>query len=329
MPQSGPSETVRFWWISTSRRHWLLCVLATAWLAGLGTQWFRIARDLAGAHRVLGRSAETAYVPPVAALRVASLGHQSFLADLLFLRAAHYFIDHLITDSQLPWLDLYLTAIWGLDAHNASTYRWGSQVIKFGQRIDDEVSHRANRYARMGLATFPDDPWLAHEVAFNLRYGLSTRSPEEKQQRRALALRYLDLAYASSNFNFDPNYLANQYLRAGRAEDSVQAALATYSAGTAGERRNLRKLLIDRDKQTYAQELAWMEVMRARDWKYLDDTMAWFVGPKRIPAPPLNAADLDAWAREAETPAAVTEGLGVTRWRAPGGLGLPSDPTPQ
>jgi hypothetical protein len=303
--------------LPTARRTWLLTLLGIAWLCLFTAQWLRIDKEVAGARRWVHRGAETAYVAPVPVLRMASLGHQSFLADLLFVRAAHYFVDHLVTDSRLPWLDLYLHAIWGLDAHNRTSYRWGSQVIKFGQRIDEEVSLRASRYARMGLEIFPDDPWLYHEIAYNLRYGVEPKDAADKARLRALALRYLDIAYSFPAFTYDPNYLATQYLRAGQEGDSVRAALSTYAAATEDQRADLRRLLEERNEQGYAAELAWFEVVRARDWPWLPPSLVWQVGPRRKPVPPLQAWDVDAWGQERAADPALLKRLGVKDMRAP------------
>lgn len=143
---------------------------------------------MANARRLLGNTAETVFVPPAPVLRMASLGHQSFWADLLYLRAAHYFVRHLITDSQLPWLNLYLDGIWALDARNHSTYRWAPQVVKFGQHIDQGVAERANRFARLGLEYFPDDAWLYHEIAYNVRYSYKPKDADDNRRIRSLAL---------------------------------------------------------------------------------------------------------------------------------------------
>ena len=235
----GLAEFAEFWLYEPSRRITLLAWLCTVWLCFFGAQWFRVEKEVTGGRRALGITAETTYLPPGPVLRIASLGHQSFLADLVYVQAAHYFVRHLITDSQLPWLDLYLGAIWSLDANSKSSYRWGSQVVKFGQRIDREVSQRANHFARLGLEAQPDDAWLYHEIAFNLRYAMEPRSPEEAQELKALALKYLEIAYTFPNFVYDPNYLASQYARAGQVDESIKSALANYGGASEEERREL------------------------------------------------------------------------------------------
>ena len=302
----GPGERLsqwlgdmrRFWLLNNRRRVLLFVLVSTLWLALFANQWTRIDREIAGARQSVVASAETAYIAPVSVLRMVSLGHQGFLADLLFVRVAHYFVQHLITDSQLPWIDLYLDAIWGLDAHNNTTYRWGAQVIKFGQRIDNDVVRRANRFARLGIEAFPNDPWLYHEIAFNLHSHLQTKDAIERTRLRNLALDYLSVAFSMPGFSYDPNFLARQYERAGRIDDSIEAALATYAQATAEERRELRIQLDERNRSAAAQQLSWLEQFEHDDWDYLDPTLALMVGPRRKVAPPLTAWRLENWLPE-------------------------------
>lgn len=303
----------------------LVCLL---WLTIFANQWTRIDKQLARAHRALGIRAETVYIPPTPALRIASLGHQSFLADLLYLRVAHYFVDHLIGDSQLPWLDLYLDAIWGLDAHNQSTYRWGAQVIKFGQRIDADVARRANRFCRLGLEHFSSDSWLYHEIAFNLTYhsDTDTDTADEltKRRNRDTGLEYLRLAFQMPGFGYDPNYLAHQYARAGRIDESVALSVQTYANATREQRIQMRIRLKERDKLDTVRQLAWLDRFALRDWPHLSEMLARFVGPKRSIAPPLRPERPENWTPEPPTSNKVWDKVGSRDLEAPSGA---MDPT--
>lgn len=314
----------RFWLADPARRAHLFILVSVLWLAIFGNQWLRIDRQIAGARHVVSVGAETAYVAPVPVLRLASLGNQSLVADLLFVRVAHYFVRHLITDSQLPWLEIYLDAIWGLDAHNLTTYRWAAQVVKFGQRIDNDVAHRANRFARLGLEYFPKDAWLYHEVAFNLHSHITTDDELERKRLNALALDYMAVAYTIPGFSYDPNYLAHQYARAGRMDDAVEVALATYAQATEEQRRELRQRLAERDKSMTAGQLAWLDRMRWRDWSYVPETLATLLGPKRLPVPPLTPWQPEHWAPEPATPEAIWSRLGSRLLQAPAGYLDPS-----
>lgn len=308
--QAKPSrraEFLAFWWDVPAKRR----QLAGLWLALLcslvAAQWFRLEKDLAAADRRVAAAAEVAYLAPVPALRMASLGNQGLVADLLFLRAAHYFVDHLITDSRLPWLDLYVRAMWGLDAHNRQSYRWASQVVKFGQRIDDDVARRANSFARLGIEYFPSDAWLYHEIAFNLRYDVVAKDAADQARLRELALRYLELAYSFPGFAFDPAYLVQQYSRAGMGDDSVRAALATYSQATEAQRQTLLTMLLDRNKVALAGQLAWLELVRQRDWPYAGPSLPLWLGQRTVIAPPLQAHRPEGYLRPRPTDPALAE----------------------
>jgi hypothetical protein len=275
-------EYTSFWFGHAGRRLQFFCLLAMLWLSAFGAQWFRISKEVAGGRRTLGVTAETAYVPPVAVLRLASLGNQSFGA-------------------------------------------WGAQVIKFDQDIDRGVVERADRFARLGLVYFPDDPWLYHEIAYNLRYTMTPRDPAEAQHFKELALQYLEIAYSFPSFSYDPNYLAWQYSRAGRDDDAVTAALRTYESATEDQRRELRLLLEDRNKSQMAGELAWYDAARLRDWPYLSESLALFVGPKRRSAPPLDAARPESWHVEPPLGAELKQRLGIDRAVPPAAERLPAD----
>ncbi len=326
--KTAGGEWLRYWLANPARRLHLLTLLLAIWLAFFAAQWFRMDKDLAGARRALGQTAETAYVPPASVLRMASLGNQAFLADLLFVRAAHYFVDHLITDSRLPWIDMYLESIWALDAHNRTTYRWGSQVIKFGQRIDADVSRRANRFSRLGLEYFADDPWLFHEIAYNLRYAMEPKDAAAIEVTNDLALKYLAIAYSFPGFIYDPNYLAAQYSHAGLVDDSIRTALITYADANEDERSRLRNLLDQQNKGQTAAELAWYDRMHQRDWPYLSTGLALMVGPKRKFSPPLQAGDAQAWWDEVPTPPALAAKLALKEVLPPPDQRPPADELP-
>ena len=334
----GVAEFLSFWWPNPRRRRLLVGLIASAWLCFFSAQWFRVAKNLSGGGRALGFVPEATYLPPGAVLRIAALGHQAFLADLVFLQATQYFVRHLVTDSQLPWLDAYLEAIWALDATCGSSYRWGSQFVKFGQRVDRDVSVRANRFARIGLEAKPDDPWLYHEIAYNLKYAMEPRNLEEKEHFRQLAVRYLEMAYSFPGFTYDPMYLASQYARAGHVDESIKSALVNYAAANEDQRRELRNMLTERNRAADAAELAWLDVTHQRDWPYLPAGLALLIGPKRQLAPPLAAADPSQWLRPLATPRELLERLVVREMQPPPGerpadsewpmeLGAPPTPT--
>ena len=155
------------------------------------------------------RGTETVYLPPHQVLRFLSLGHQSFVADMLFIRVNGYFSSHLWLDRRFPWLDHYVSAIIGLDPDNPRVYTWASQVVKYGQLIDDEVIERSNRYSRLGAERFPDDWQFYYDIGANYLFEGQNRGDDDRKRRLDLAIPYIKIATSLPGSQLDPNFLAN------------------------------------------------------------------------------------------------------------------------
>ena len=131
------------------------------------------ARDEAIDQGLIRRSdseAETLYLPPIPVLKLISLGHPWALSDLVFVRAHSYVLGHFFSDRVFRWLDAYCDAMVGLDPDNPKIYLWAAQVQKFGQKVDDDVIRRANRFLSTGIERFPRDWRLHEELGFNLYF---------------------------------------------------------------------------------------------------------------------------------------------------------------
>jgi len=296
-------------WGARGRRVFFVALLGLLLTSGTLVQRWHVERTIASARKSLVGAAEIAYVPPVDVLRLFSLGHQSFLADLLFVRASQYFIDHLISDRRLPWLDTYLSAIIGLDAHNRTVYRWAAQVVKFSQYIDNATVARSNRYARLGISFFPNDGWYYQEIAFNLQYHAEFTDLEDKHRRQQLAIAYLDVGFMKPGFDADPNYLVELYSREGSSDGAVALALRTYYLANEEERFQLRRRLESFDRGALATTLRHNDVVHKRDLPYLKPELVAHIGPKVVPRVPLEPWRADAWVPEPVTPVAVMEAL--------------------
>ena len=227
------------WWASGSHRAWLLFILLALLFSSFvmtRTSLIELRFQAAGAtgnvpkpgpeqekwalavrqaakerlpEDARARGTETVYLPPNQVLRFLSLGHQSFMSDMLFIRANGYFSSHLWLDRRFPWLDHYLAAIIGLDPDNPRVYTWASQVVKYGQLIDDEVIERSNRYSRLGAERFPDDWQFYYDIGANYLFEGRKSGEEDRKRRLELAIPYIKIATSLPNSQLDPNFLAN------------------------------------------------------------------------------------------------------------------------
>ncbi len=196
----------------------VIILSGTMLLAIVGTRSARLDLRYQAAVSDRAETAETSYVPPPIVLKVMGLGHQGFVADILFLRANMYFINHLFGDRIFSWLDLYLDTILALDPDNSAVYEWASQAVKFGQLISNESLERSNEYARRGIERFPDHWRFYFDIGFNYTVEWKADDPEQQEAMRRKALPYFSVAAALPGSQLDPNLgLCWDHFRAFRA----------------------------------------------------------------------------------------------------------------
>jgi hypothetical protein len=258
------AEWIRWWGRSSRRRVMVLICVTILALAALGTRTNRLdlryeASALARAHEV-----QTFYLPPHHVLRFMALGHESFLSDLIFIRANIYFVSELLTGERIfEWLELYADAVRSLDPYNLQFYEWASQAVKYEQSISNEAIERSNAYAQMGIDRFPDYWRFYFDIGFNFFQEWQTDDPEERRQLRQKSLPYFDMAMMLGGEHMAASFLSGLYLE----EDNVEMALfhtyLRYWEADEEEKEGLRGRIMRYESLAAAKHL---EVMDAR-WK--------------------------------------------------------------
>jgi hypothetical protein len=192
-------------------------------------------------HTTLGfeGAAETLYLPPLIVLKALSTGHQSAIADLLFVRAHSYFLSHFFSDRKFSWLDNYYNAISGLDPDNPRIYLWAAQVTKLGQVIDDNAVNRSNRYLEDGLKRFPRN-WQMHlDMGFNLFFEYKGSDDADKSMAKLRARDHFATAAGLPGANIDPNFVAELFERNQEDRLAVAYALQKYYEANDDQRSQL------------------------------------------------------------------------------------------
>jgi len=290
-----------WWWATPARRRQAAALLA---VLAVGVLFTRTSRLELHFERALGdpaRRAETLYLPPPTALRALSLGHESFLADLLFIRANNYFIEHVFGDRLFPWLRPYFDALVGLDPDNDRVYEWASQGVKMGQLIDNDVVRQSNDYARAGLKRFPDNWRFYFDIGFNYLVEWHPKDYAERQRMRAKAVPYLTVAAALPGSELDPNFISALWVQ----EDSVEMALfqlyLRYWEASEAEREQLRRRILMYGTRASAERLARIEKRWKAQYPYIPEGLFELLGVDRDRRPHAPRS----WARPAweDTPA--------------------------
>ena len=240
---SAPLRFVRWirewtsWWVRhRSRRRLIVVLMLLLGLSFLLTRVYRLELRYGQAAMAAGKTAETFFIPasdpdlapeedvermrnPI--LRMMALGHESLLADLLFIRANQYFVGHLEGDRIFHWFDIFVDAMLVLDPDNVRVYLWASQAVKYGQMINNELLVKSNEYSGMGISRFPDNWRLYMDIGFNYLVEWTSESDAERDRIRRKALDHFAIAAALPDSQLDPNFVTSLYL----SDDDVEMAL--------------------------------------------------------------------------------------------------------
>ena len=111
-----------------ARSSWLAAVLAGVVLVGVVVPLHR--------HQAVATKFDLVeervwLLPPVGALRVASLGFHAMAADVVWLLAVQYIGGHFMTDQRLPELRRLLDTVVGLDPHFVEAYTLGALFLNY------------------------------------------------------------------------------------------------------------------------------------------------------------------------------------------------------
>jgi len=203
-------------------------------LALLGTLvslhlWVGQAALRARADEALFAEEESVYLPPVPVLRALGLGRNTFVADVVFLRAISYFAVHFVGDREFRWLDSLVDAVLELDPEFRKAYAWAATVVMYGGRIDNTSVRASNRLLERALEHFPDD-WEFHlQLGTNYYFELRTHNDEQGREWKRIGAAHIESA---SNLPGAPDWLpltvATMHKRTGQQELAIRHLEEVY-----------------------------------------------------------------------------------------------------
>ena len=183
------------------------------------------------------RALEVPYVPPAPVLKFFALGHPSFVADILYIRASMYFGDHLFSDRRYEWLELYLESSIELDPRFLQLYKWGAIWMKLGEYvIRRENVEKSIRMAERGLDYFPNDYWFYEWVGFEYLFQMADLmefkqkppSNDEKEAWQKKGIEYYRIASELNPNAVDPIFVSQILSKTGRVKAAIMHSLSTY-----------------------------------------------------------------------------------------------------
>jgi len=297
--QSLLSLSLCEWALEFSRSHnrirATLALTLALILAALGTQYYKQEMRFAAMDRASLDLAETFYVPPVSVLKTLSLGHQGFVADLLYIKAFHYFVNHLFGDRRYQWLDTYVERIVALDPRVPTLYRWASQSAKMGQMITQEALEKSNEYAEMGLEHFPDNWTLYLDIGFNYFYELAPKAESLVDEKRYmdLARDYFAIASALPGSSLDPNFVTELFMENNDTKMALFHAYSRYMDASDAEREELRNRIRLMENADIARTLEQQDALWKENLPFVTRPFFELIGSPGMRRVPVSWGDLD------------------------------------
>jgi hypothetical protein len=200
--------------------------------------------------------ADTFYLPPSKVLKVASLGHTEFLADLIHARANVYFGTQLQAKLPTKWLAQYLHAAIDLDPQFHRLYLSGAAMLVYnGQRMVPDMILAANSILERGRTAFPFDWEIPYQLGFNLLFELPADAEPNDPRIPSWRQQGVEVLRQAALFEgvpyFIPNLVARMLTKQGSEDLAIHHLEQSYAVATSNEARaQIRgKLLALRGKQ--------------------------------------------------------------------------------
>lgn len=124
------------------------------------------------------------FLPSTKVLERTSLGHKTFMADLIWIRALLYAGSHFVNRGSIRWVPSYTNAVVTLDPKFRKAYAWGSVLMLYNRvGYTRESANKSIRLLERGQKQFPYDYYFPYSLGMIYLHEikLSSRSYPELQ----------------------------------------------------------------------------------------------------------------------------------------------------
>ncbi len=205
--------------------------------------------------------ADTFYLPPSSALKVASLGHTELAADLIHARANVYFGTQMHARVPTKWLANYLHVAIDLDPKFQRLYLAGAAMLIYnGQRITPDMVLAAIEVLERGRKAFPFDWEYPFQIGFNYLFELPQDAGEDDPRVPGWRQKGVDSLREAALYEgvpyYIPNLVARMLTKQGADDLAVRHLEQAYAVATNPEARTqIRNKLVALHAQRSSAEL--------------------------------------------------------------------------
>jgi len=229
------------------------------------------------------------YLPPNSWLKPLSLGFDSAIADLLWMRAILYFGKEMIAHGETRYIYDYIDAMLTLDPDFRAVYKWSSTAgLYHSGKITLKDGYRVVSYLERAVERWPADGELFWELGSVLRFELApvATDPKEKQRLYEAAM---DPLTTAARLGAGPPWLASlnaQLLnKLGKTEQAIRHLEEMYEAVDDQRERQqiqfqLARLRSERYATAFKSAMEELQNARHENYPYLSTNLYLLVGPR-------------------------------------------------
>jgi hypothetical protein len=205
--------------------------------------------------------ADTFYLPPSTALRIAGLRHNELLADLIHARANVYFGTQMHARVPTKWLAQYLDAAIDLDPKFQRLYLAGAAMLIYnGQKISADMVLAAIHVLQRGHEAFPFEWEFPFQIGFNYLFELPQDAGEDDPRVPGWRQQGVEMLRQSALYEgipyYIPNLVARMLTKSGADDLAIRHLEQAYAVATNPEARSqIRNKLFGLRGQQFSMQL--------------------------------------------------------------------------
>jgi len=230
------------------------------------------------------------YLPPVAVISRASLGHTEFMSDLVAARMNVYFGDQIATRGQHRWLHYYVNAATDLDPYFEAIYLRGATMVVYkGKAFTLEIFKDAEKILEKGTRFFPNNWNLWFQLGFNRAFEMTQLVPKDSESFHTFQSEGIEALRRATLFDGVPAHIvtlvSTMLSKSGKRDLAIEHLKRTYATVSDPEVRaqigyRLNALIGEQYRDAYADEPARLQKMVDERYPYAPESFSIIVGQR-------------------------------------------------
>jgi tetratricopeptide (TPR) repeat protein len=269
--------------------HWLLATLGVI-VVGFAT--FHARAGALEQRKQWPAEVDELYLPPVAVLSRASLGHTELMSDLIAARTNVYFGEQISTRGAQKWLLYYVNAATDLDPYFESLYLRGAVMLIYnGNAMSLETFKNAEKILEKGTRYFPNNWNIWFQLGFNRAFEMTQLVPPRSESFHQFQREGVEALRRATLFDGVPvhivNLVSSMLTKGGQRDLAIEHLKRTYAAASDPEVRaqignRLKSLIGEQYRDVFAGDAERLQSAVDDRYPYAPESFSIILGSRGV-----------------------------------------------